>query len=191
MGSTRKSDLGGPADAIMTPAETAAGGWTEPATCKRLRYFGWSVEHATELLNDKAACAIEHKHGWNYLVRSLLLLTLASQEPEPWTVRGLKEKWGHLIARCEPGTPWRHGALRLFETVSGRTCSRCGRPGTMRNHCDEGFGVRPLCDSCETLFQEDGKTPDGRYDRMVNDYAEHQRRTTGSDTGRSEPSERR
>lgn len=99
-----------PADAIMTPAEAAAGGWTEPATCKRLRCFGWSVEDAAELLNDKATCAIDHKHGWNHLVRALLRLTLASQEPEPWTVHGLKEKWGRLIARCKPGTAWRHGA---------------------------------------------------------------------------------
>ena len=37
----------------------------------------------------------------------------------------------------------------------------------------------------------DGRTPDGRYDRVVSDYAERQPRTTGSDAGRSKPPERR
>ena len=84
-----------PADAVMTPAEAAAGGWMHPDTCKRLRCCGWGVDHATALMNhDERETGIEGRHGWNHLARALLQMVLANQGPDGWQLVDLNEKWG-------------------------------------------------------------------------------------------------
>ena len=171
-----------PANAVMTTEEAAARGWMDPGTCRRLRCCGWGIEHATALMNhDERETGIEGRHGWNHLARALLRLVLASQEPERWRLGSVKEKWGHITAIADPASGWRHGALWLFSAVSGKTCSRCGQPAVMRDHCKGHFGVLPLCDACETQWQEDEQTPDGHIRRIISDEAAREGREVDVD----------
>lgn len=166
-----------PVGATMTSAEAAAGGWSEPDKIVRLRCCGWEVNRVAELMNhvfeihDSRGATIHRRGGWNHLARALLRLVLANQKPNGWQLRDLKEKWGHISAICQPGTNWRYGALALFSAMSGKTCSRCGRPGTMRDHRKQAYGVLPLCDGCETQWRRDEETPDGHLRRMISDRA--------------------
>ena len=41
----------------------------------------------------------------------------------------------------------------------------------MRDHQEQHFGVRPLCDDCEMQWRRDEKTPDGHLRRMISDQA--------------------
>ena len=167
-----------PEAATMTPAEAAPKGRMEPDSIVRLQCCRWKVNRVTDLMNhrfgslDRDGAAIHARGGWNHLARALLRLVLGNQEPNGWQLVDLKEKWGHISAICQPGTNWRYGALALFSAVSGRTCSRCGRPATMRDHREQHFGVRPLCDDCEMQWRRDEKRPDGHLRRMISDYAQ-------------------
>ena len=161
-----------PANAVMTPAEAAARGYGDPDRRKTVRCCGWSVQHVTRLMNRiPTEAEFIHHYGWNHLARALLRLALGSQEPERWRLTDVKEKWGCISAGCDPWSPWRSGALHLFFKVGSKTCSRCGRPGTLRDHCEDSFGVLPLCDACEAQFQEDRKTPNGLIDRIISEHA--------------------
>ena len=166
-----------PEAATITPAEAAAKDRMEPDSIVRPQCCGWKVNRMTDLMNhrfgslDRDGAAIHARGGWKHLARALLRLVLGNQEPNGWQLVDLKEKWGQISAICRPGTDWCYSALALFSAVSGKTCSRCGRPATMRDHREQHFGVRPLCDDCEMQWRRDEKTPDGHLRRMITDQA--------------------
>lgn len=161
----------------MSPAEAAAEGWSQPEDIVRMRCCGWDTRRVADLMNHRVGVLdprgpVIHQHGgWNHLAQALLHLVLTSQDKAEWKVVDLKEKWGHMSFMCDPATAWRHGALLLFFAVSGRTCVRCGRPGSMLDHCAQHFGVRPLCDECETLWRADEERRDGHLRRTIAEQA--------------------
>ena len=98
--------------------------------------------------------------GWAPLLRALFIALRSEQDerPEdpdhvPFRLRWTKEKWGRLNVRTTRTTPYQKGVIRLVETMSRRTCVRCGAPGELR----ASRWVRPEFDACwATSAQIDG-----------------------------------
>ena len=102
--------------------------------------------------------------GWSHLLRAAFTLLVHEQSaPTLWRLRYIKEKFGSIDMRSVNDTEYHAAIRRLVGQLSGRTCYRCGRPGTPRR---EGWW-HPACDPCEADYVADEARPYGHMRRRL------------------------
>ena len=114
------------------------------------------IAHLMRADNDAEAMALwPGGAGWAGLLRALFITLRPEQyerpeDPEhiPWRLRYMKEKWGGLRVRSTATTAYQNQVMFTVESMSTRTCERCGAPGATRGR----YLIRAMCERC---FEED------------------------------------
>lgn len=82
--------------------------------------------------------------GWAEIIKNLM----SDLDDLGWDgdVAQVKEKFGMLRFYIGEGSKEIHSRIYEAEELSGKTCEKCGKPGTSSS--GKGFWIKTLCSKC-------------------------------------------
>ena len=108
-----------------------------------LMCFGFEHDDGWYDIIDTLCHTIQHHLDWKRGLDEFKTLSEEEWDESHQTVAvQVKEKWGGLRFYVNSSDDYIDGAIALAESLSLRTCERCGAPGRPRG----GGWVRTLCD---------------------------------------------
>ena len=140
------------------------------------------MEHWYHAEDDRASFVNGISGGWSHIIRAMLLLLMPLQdadEPEPWRLWQMKEKFGSLRVHATGGGSFANGVLNMVGPISMTTCLTCGQPGEITDVSLDGESRywAPACPRCGDRHQEERTRRSG--EDFVRRRLENERRFQG------------